>query len=428
MKYLIQVSISWVLFFALYYWWLRKETFHVTNRWYLVGSLIFGLVIPWMTFPFSVMKETLPAIQVVTHMGKMIDIQLSSPSYQSTETKSWNYIFWIWMLGMMIASLRFIWGHICIFKMYFGASEKIKMQKITLVRINEDILPFSFYKWVFLPKRIKAQESLDIIIHHEENHAKEWHSLDITLIQVLSIPFWFNPITRLYKKALRQVHENIVDQICVESDSKIAYIRLLTSWVFKGKEISLGNNFFTSLINQRIMMIYKKPSPSIKRVKYLFTVPLIAGILILFSCNKEGKPYDNLKYHDTKSLEKNDLSWERLYVKVDQMPRFPGCEEIQGNLSEKDKCAQQKMLDFIYSHAKYPDKAKDEGIEGMVVVRFIVEKDGNITGKKILKGLSPELDEEVLRVVEQMPRWIPGKNGNKKVNVRFTLPIKFKLE
>ena len=112
---------------------------------------------------------------------------------------------------------------------------------------------------------------------------------------------------------------------------------------------------------------------------------------------------------------------------VEVPPRFPGCDEISDE-AELKKCAEMKMLQFIYSTIKYPMFARTNGIEGTAYVVFVVEKDGTITDVVTKRGLCAEIQSECERVIRSMPRWHGGTQNGKPVRVKFTMPVKFKLE
>lgn len=112
---------------------------------------------------------------------------------------------------------------------------------------------------------------------------------------------------------------------------------------------------------------------------------------------------------------------------VEEMPTFPGCESV-GNKDERKKCADEKMLQFIYKNIKYPAIARENGVEGMVVVRFIVEKDGKITDAHVVRDIGAQCGGEALRVVGMMPKWNSGKQRGRPVRVQFNLPVRFKLQ
>lgn len=122
---------------------------------------------------------------------------------------------------------------------------------------------------------------------------------------------------------------------------------------------------------------------------------------------------------------------EEIFVIAEDMPRFPGCEDL-GNKKEKEECAKGKLLEFIYENIEYPSIARENGVEGTVVISFVVEKDGKVKESKIVREIGGGCGDEALRVVELMnaegKRWTPGKQRGKPVRVMFNLPVKFKLK
>ncbi|MCF8244380.1 MAG: TonB family protein [Saprospiraceae bacterium] len=118
---------------------------------------------------------------------------------------------------------------------------------------------------------------------------------------------------------------------------------------------------------------------------------------------------------------------EEIFKVVEDQPAFPGCEDISDK-TEKKKCAETKMLQFIYSNIKYPPIARENGVEGTVYVKFVVEKDGSITLPEVVRDIGAGCGDEALRVVKLMPKWQPGKQRGRAVRVQFNLPVKYKLE
>lgn len=117
---------------------------------------------------------------------------------------------------------------------------------------------------------------------------------------------------------------------------------------------------------------------------------------------------------------------------IEEMPRFPGCENPEMTIEQKQECAFQKMLEFLFSNLQYPALARENGIEGMVVIQFVVERDGSLSNIEIAHDIGAGCGEEAKRVVELMntlePRWTPGKLDGEPVRVQFNLPVKYKLE
>ena len=105
---------------------------------------------------------------------------------------------------------------------------------------------------------------------------------------------------------------------------------------------------------------------------------------------------------------------QKVYDVVEVMPEFPG--------------GMEGMIKFFAENIKYPEDAKNKGVEGRVMVCFVVEKDGSLSEVKVAKKAFPSLDAEAVRAVKAMPKWTPGKQGDQVVRVRFTIPVVFKLQ
>ncbi len=122
---------------------------------------------------------------------------------------------------------------------------------------------------------------------------------------------------------------------------------------------------------------------------------------------------------------------DEIFKVVEQMPRFPGCED-KGTDKEKEECAKGKMLEFIYKNLKYPAIARENGVDGQVVLQFVVDKDGSITETKIVRDIGAGCGAAAEAVVNSMnsmgAKWTPGKQRGRPVKVLYTLPVKFKLE
>ncbi len=125
---------------------------------------------------------------------------------------------------------------------------------------------------------------------------------------------------------------------------------------------------------------------------------------------KGGVDIADLKEHKVITEEKE----EKPYVGVEQMPAFPGGEV--------------ELMKFITKNLKYPVIAAENGIQGRVIIRFVVSKTGDITNVEVLRGLDPSCDKEAVRVVQSMPKWVPGKQNGRNVPVYFTLPVQYRLQ
>lgn len=176
---------------------------------------------------------------------------------------------------------------------------------------------------------------------------------------------------------------------------------------------------------------------------------------------KEKKSHNNVKESQDKTENSsNSIKKEKKYIPpqvvfdssyIDPMPRDPSLMEfgpidrpMEGDELILDKPIDEQvftvvdvhpeysggpneMMKFLKEHIRYPEFARENGIEGKVFVQFIVLKDGHLANFKIIRKVDPSLDREALRVVQQMPNWVPGINNGKAVNVAVIIPVVFKL-
>ena len=117
---------------------------------------------------------------------------------------------------------------------------------------------------------------------------------------------------------------------------------------------------------------------------------------------------------EIKAPEPPKVEEEKVFDVVEQMPSFPG-----GNTA---------LMKFLNENIHYPVVAQENGVQGRVVVSFVVERDGHITDVQIARSVDPSLDKEAQRVVKSMPKWIPGKQNGSAVRVKFNVPVSFRLQ
>ena len=134
---------------------------------------------------------------------------------------------------------------------------------------------------------------------------------------------------------------------------------------------------------------------------------------ILFINTKEYVKNGEKKVVEVVVKAKKPEEAEKPLDVVEEMPKFPGGDAA--------------MMEFLRNTVKYPEEAEENGIQGRVVVQFIIEKDGSISGAEVIKKVNEHLDAEALRVIGEMPKWTPGKQKGEAVRVKFTLPVTFRL-
>lgn len=440
MEYLIEASLVWTVAFAFYWFVLRKHTFFTLNRHYLLSSILLGFVLPIAGDHLSSMNNDV----LYEYKASVLQVSAATAS-QVDHTSIW---VWIYVGITSVMLLRLCYGIFSIARLYVRG-EKTTWKKYCIIRSTEPIQPFSFFHYVFINDMNDEAEMKEMILKHESIHIDQYHSVDVLLVSIVQAFFWFNPVLILYLKELKMLHEYIADQLVVKAHNKVKYSQLLVEHMLSGKQFALTNQFFSSNIKNRIKMMYKKKSHAYQKWVYILCIPVFS--LLLMSFAPIGKTHISIDHITSiaSSVQTDTVPPppppppspaaltpppppppappKSELFEAQEMPRFPGCEDM-AKLNERYKCSQQKLLQYIYGYITYPEDAKTANAEGMVVIRFIVKKDGSIKDPMILRSVYPSIDQEALRAVNSMPEWIPGKHDGQLVDIAYTLPIRFKLE
>lgn len=419
LNYLIKVSVSIILFYGLYVALLRKDTFNQIKRFVLLFIILFS-------FLFSFCNINLLGHQTEIIQAWLPEIEITNSATQ-TATKipinTYDIILCIFYLGSIvyIAKILLQIGSIISIKL---KNRNEKLQNWTIVRIDENIVPFSFFRWIFIPRNAYRDKDLKAVIIHEKIHAQQYHSLDILVAELLCTLLWWNPIVWLLKRDIKINLEYLADQGTLEEgiDAK-HYQYLLLQITNSNTSIEIVNKFNVSQLKERIIMINKPKSPNRKILKCLLILPLVAVILSTNASNSISNlipttdPSSEIyspqpELNQQKKVDPSKMK-NGVYTGVDEMPRFPGGES--------------ELMKFIGANLKYPEKAIKDQTEGRVVVQFIVSKTGKVRDIAVIRSLSPECDAEAVSVIESMPDWTPGKEKGQVVDVYYTLPIAYKL-
>lgn len=167
------------------------------------------------------------------------------------------------------------------------------------------------------------------------------------------------------------------------------------------------------LIIIQLSIIGKRVNSTRNYNKFKFMKRLFFASLLLFGCIQAN------------AQNPTSTDQEPLFVAVEKPPRFQGCTEEAE--ADAHACSNKNLITFLSEKIVYPKKAKNKGIQGKVIVSFVIEKDGSVSTTKVLRGVHKSLDNEAMRVVNEMPKWTPGTQRGKAVRVQYTLPIIFSI-
>lgn len=489
--YLLKVNVAFVLFYAFYRLFFYKDTFFKLRRAILLAFFGLALFYPLLNIQDWVRQQEPIADVIYMYSAMLPEATAKADAAASVDWYGWllgslGFIYWgivAFLCGRFLVQLSSIlWlAH---------TSERVVIHETPVYALRKAAGPFSFFRMVFLHPESHSDKETDEILTHECTHVFQWHSIDVILSEMMCMACWFNPFVWLLKREVRHNLEYLADNTVIQSgyDSK-SYQYHLLGLAHHQSVTTLYNSFNVLHLKNRIMMMNKKRSPGIVRTKYLIFIPLV-GILMLLSnieavarltvrlaneatvsnamvtatgilvdetgqpligasvvvkggkertitdrkgafslevpanailrCSYQGRESQEVLAADmtnnthlslsSKSREMN----EQVFTVVEKMPSFPGGDA--------------ELLKYIATNIKYPKESQDNGEQGRVICSFIVGRDGSVNNPEVLRGVTPLLNEEAVRVINTMPRWNPGMQRGKAVAVKYTVPITFRLK
>lgn len=419
-NYILQVILFQVLFLVIYDFFLSKETFFRKNRWYLVSTPILSFLIPFIkisSLQKAVSEEFVIQLpEIVLNPDKVIHETIT----QSNLNESANYMTVLFWVGVALFSVLFL---IKLFKIISLIQNNKRIRKVdfTLILIPKQTKAFSFFNYIFLGSGIK-ETNREKIIQHELVHSKQKHSLDLLLFEFLKIAMWFNPMIYFYQKRITLVHEYISDAVVSKSESKETYINNLLSNFFQIENISFVNQFYKpTLIKKRIIMMSKTQSKKMNQLKYLVLIPVLASMLFYTSCaslSKVKETTENEKESIVKINKEVKTVDEISITEIDKAPTFPGCES-----GDKDCFSKKFQMHFAKNfNSSIPKNLGLEPGKKRVLIDFKIDKNGNV---KDINTTAPhiKIEEEVIRVINTLPKVIPGEQEGKTVAVKYSVPF-----
>ena len=445
--YFLKVNVAFILLYAFYRLFFYKDTFFKLRRTILLAFFGVSLLYPLMNIQDWI-REQGPIVEVIQMYSAILPETTITPG--NVPQTNWHdlllpgisYLYWS---GVIALSFRFL-VQLSSILLLARRSEVTLIRNVRVHLLNKPAGPFSFFRLVFLHPDSHSEKEIDEILVHECTHVSQWHSIDVIICELVCIICWVNPFVWLLKREVRHNLEYLADDTVLESgyDSRSYQYHLLGLAHTNRSVTSLSNNFNMLHLKNRISMMNKKRSRSIGRTKYLIFIPVVGALLILSNVDALARITDELTEStfadvllpeailpfpfvgDASPAEKREeyvLSEEgieaarrarnQVFTVVEVMPEFPG--------------GQGALLKFLATNVRYPESAVKNGIEGRVSCSFVVGKDGSISEAEVIRGVSPELNEEALRVINSMPVWSPGKQRGKVVNVKYTVPVTFRL-
>ncbi len=282
---LVKINLVLLVFAATYYFWLRKLTFYVINRVFLLFGIFFSTLYPFVDLTEFFYRQNLDR--------KLQDYvpNLSNVS-QKIEQAPWIHDFWnvlslIFFVGVFVMAVRFAVQLLSLYKIH-SKSKKGVLDNYPVRILAEDVSPFSFWKSIYINPALHRKEQLEAILAHEHIHVKQLHTVDILLAELSVVFYWFNPGVWLMKKAVKENLEFITDKRIISNgiDRKRYQYSLLDVGQLQ-HSVKFVNNFNLSDLKQRIKMMNARPSSKLKLSLYVLLLPVILITTLAFTISKK---------------------------------------------------------------------------------------------------------------------------------------------
>ena len=463
LAYFLKINVAIALFYAFYRLFFHKDTFFHWRRTALLCFFGISLLYPLLNIQEWI-KEQEPMVAMADLYATIILPEQIIEAPQET-TANWQELIpqilgFIYWTGVLLLALRFLIQLGSIIRLHF-LCPKSTIQGSRVHILKKGTGPFSFFHWIFIHPESHTESEISEIITHEETHARQYHSADVLVSEIMCTFCWFNPFVWLMKREVRGNLEYMADHRVLETghDSKSYQYHLLGLAHHKAAA-NLSNSFNVLPLKNRIKMMNKRRTKKIGRTKYLMFLPLAALLMIISNIEVVARTTKEFAKEMMTTPEVQGVSQTELangpelpdgmtgvatlqdkkgtqktkevapppppapvksatvndsvvFEVVEEMPDFPG--------------GQSALMEYLAKNIKYPATAHENGKQGRVIVMFVVKKDGSISDVKTVRGVDPYLDKEAERVIAAMPNWKPGKQRGQAVNVRFTVPVTFRL-
>lgn len=447
--YSVKVAVCLALFYLFHKLLMSRDTFHTFNRFAILSMMLLSLVLPLVHLSLdseaginrgTVALEGLVAQTVVADGGNGVGEGLTLT----------QVLLAAYVLGVVLFVGKALLSVGSLLRLIRRARCVEVRNGIRIYTMQGDISPFSWFRYIIMSEK-DWQENRREIVLHEMAHIRRCHSMDVAVCNMMIVFQWYNPAAWLLKRELQTVHEYEADEAVLSAGVDATHYQMLLIRKAVGERLfSMANNLNHNSLKKRITMMKIKRTNPMQKAKIAFVLPLAAMTVAAFASQKvenlsekveqESEAFSSVsdnpvvravgetarvaavKVQEDKALEEassmamasdtaETKSGKEFPCIPETFPQFPG-----GHIA---------LFEYLSKNIKFPKSKENEDVKVRVVTTFTVEKDGSITDAKIVRSQGEAFDNEALRVINGMPKWIPGTQNGKAVRVKYTLPITF---
>lgn len=415
LPYIIKSAMALALLYTCIIPLLEKETFHRLNRILILGCLIMSFAIPLVHFTGG----TNPTVDMVRQAVQLPEVLINGDAKEQSVWSWADIMTCIYIIGVVAIFLMTVVQTVRLTRQLRQCEHITDNRGNTIVLTDCATSPFCFFHYIVMSRDDYANNR-NYILTHEQEHIRLGHCIDLVILQAATIMQWFNPFVWLIGKNLKAIHEFEVDEAVLNKGiDATQYQQFLVIKAVGNRLQPFANNLNKESLKRRIIMMNQKRSNRWMMLKALFIIPVATLAVSVFASNTGVSTVTREADRTANALPTANMQTQqsatKAYEVVEVMPKFKGGESA--------------MMEFLMMNMKYPQAAVKAKQQGRAIVGFVVRKDGTVSDVHITKSAGyAVLDEEAMRVVKSMPAWEPGKQKGKPVNVKYNVPITFRLK
>lgn len=430
--YSVKVAVCLTLFYLFHKLLMSRDTFHTFNRFAILSMMLLSLVLPLVHLSLdseaginrgTVALEGLVAQTVVADGGNGVGEGMTL-----TQVLLATYV-----LGVVLFVGKALLSVGSLLRLIRRARCVEVRNGIRIYTMQGDISPFSWFRYIIMSEK-DWQENRREIVLHEMAHIRRCHSMDVAVCNMMIVFQWYNPAAWLLKRELQAVHEYEADEAVLSAGVDATHYQMLLIRKTVGERLfSMANNLNHNSLKKRITMMKIKRTNPVQKAKIAFVLPLAAMTVAAFASQKVENLSDKVEQESEAFSSVSDNPVVRAVGETTRVAAVKVQEEKAleeaSSLSMASDTAETKsgkefpcipetfpqfpgghiaLFEYLSKNIKFPKSKENEDVKVRVVTSFTVEKDGSITDAKIVRSQGEAFDNEALRVINGMPKWIPG--------------------
>lgn len=449
--WLIKVTFIWSILLCLYEWLYKSNPAFLVNRLYLFVALAAGLLLPLISWHLPFMGHDYPGVTAINNGIQSLNAVAETSSHQantggSALTVNWySILIWIYLAGVVFFALTSMREIALILRTaIYGHYKTVEGHKI--FSSNHNHAPFSFMGWIFIsnPEQYSATE-LNYILVHEDAHNNRKHWLDMILMQIVFVVFWFHPLVWRFRYVLKLTHEFEADRIAAQDNTYEYGTFLLQQTLLKGTP-GFAHSFHFSPIKNRITMLTNNRKNT--AWKYTLVIPVLLVCTMVFA--KSGASYQRVRVGDKTTFLERTFLWSKSIADtiVVENPATGKNSVLVMNkpseiyMADKDSVFSSGILavppqfrsnnrnftEYITEQFKQQIKDKPDNLSQIGITNLVVDAEGKIIyydivympRKPLPQGApgpigTPAVEEAIAKIIDESPRWAPGAINGRNV-------------